>query len=138
MTKTIEYSILIFMKKLSKLSLLLFVIVFLSAGCMGTPRDGTTTQTYQKAEESLQVTQAVKYEGETGKTALAILKEKYNGVEIKDFSFGQMVTAIDGKKAEDGKNFWAFYVNGVQAQVGAGSYQTKNGEQIEWKLEEIK
>jgi hypothetical protein len=46
------------------------------------------------------------------------------------------ITSIDGKEAKSAsKEFWAFYVNGKQAEVGAGSYQLKNGDKIEWKIE---
>ncbi|MCX6797512.1 MAG: DUF4430 domain-containing protein, partial [Candidatus Doudnabacteria bacterium] len=108
-------------------------LVFLAAGCttklFGVPRNGETTKVYQEAKKQLDPAQTVKYEGEEGKTALQILKDKYQ-VDTKEYQgLGEFVTSISGIKAEDGKNFWAFYVNGKQAQVGASSYQTKNGEQ---------
>ena len=46
------------------------------------------------------------------------------------------VTMIDGQKADDEKReFWAFYVNGKQSQLGAGSYTVKPNDSIEWKIE---
>jgi hypothetical protein len=79
----------------------------------------------------------VSYMGENGKTALEILKKSHK-IETKDFAgVGEFVTAIDGIKAEDSKNFWAFYVNGTMASEGASTYKTKNGEKIEWRLDEI-
>ena len=79
----------------------------------------------------------VSYEGKNDKTALELLKNKYQ-VETKDFSgMGEFVIAIDGVKSEDGKNFWAFYVDGEMAMEGAGTYKTKDGEKIEWRLDEI-
>ena len=46
------------------------------------------------------------------------------------------ITAINGRMADPNKReFWAFYVNGVQAQVGAGTYVVKNNDTIEWKIE---
>ena len=46
------------------------------------------------------------------------------------------VMEIDGKGASiTNKEFWAFYINGKQAQVGAGSYFIKNNDTIEWKIE---
>ena len=124
-------------KKLTKFILPL-LIVFIAGSCTGTPRTGKEGRTYQNAARQLQNTQIVKYEGETGRTALEILREKYN-IETKEFSgIGEYVVAIDGKKEDTGKNFWAFYINGQQAQVGAAQYQTKTGEMIEWRLEEIK
>jgi len=79
----------------------------------------------------------VSYSGENGKTAMDLLKGKYQ-VETKDFSgMGEFVVAIDGVKAEDGVNFWAFYVDGKMAAEGAGTYKTKDSEKIEWRLEKI-
>jgi hypothetical protein len=79
----------------------------------------------------------ISYNGVDGKTALELLKDSYP-VETKDYSgMGEFVTSIDGVKAEDNKNFWAFYVDGQMASEGAGAYTTKNGEKIEWHLEEI-
>lgn len=124
--------------KFQKLLLLFLVLTFISAGCLGQPRTGKEGKIYQNAEKQLQNTQSVKYEGETGRTALEILKERYT-VETKEFSgIGEYVTSINGKKEDAGKNFWAFYVNGKQSQVGASQYPTKTGEVIEWKLELIK
>lgn len=77
----------------------------------------------------------VTYQGVEGKTALELLKEK-NKVETKAFSFGEQVIAINGVTQPEGK-FWAFYVNGKQATVGADSYVTKNGDSIYWILETI-
>lgn len=125
-------------QNLSKIIFIASALVFLAAGCLGTPRTGKEGKVYQNAEKQLQNTQTAKYEGENGRTALEILKEKYT-VQTKEFSgIGEYVISIDGKKEDTGKNFWAFYVNGEQAQVGASSYQTKNGDKIEWKLELIK
>ena len=81
-------------------------------------------------------TSAITYQGVEGKDALELLKDSHD-VEIKSFDFGDMVTAIDGQASDGTTNFWAFYVNGQQATVGAGDYETKNGDQIEWKLEVI-
>lgn len=82
-------------------------------------------------------TTTIKYQGIDGKTALELLKSSHT-VTTKQFSFGEMVTGIDGESPDANKAFWAFYVNGAQAQVGAGAYVTKSSDAIEWKLEEIK
>lgn len=77
------------------------------------------------------------YDGVAGKNALALLKASHK-TETKSYKgLGELVTSIDGVKA-DSKHFWSFYVNGEQAQVGAGAYTTKSGDKITWKLEEIK
>jgi hypothetical protein len=80
--------------------------------------------------------QDISYKGQTGKTALELLEAKYP-TKTKSTSYGDMVIAINNI-APDAKHFWAFYINGQFANVGAGSYQTKNGDTLSWKLEEIK
>ena len=95
----------------------------------------------QKSTQATQVQQAkqadmITYKGKEGNTALAILKTAYN-VQTKTFDgIGEMVTGINGVEP-DSKQFWAFYVNGKQAEVGAGQYQTKDGDTISWKLDAI-
>nr|WP_241744005.1 DUF4430 domain-containing protein [Cellulosimicrobium arenosum] len=46
------------------------------------------------------------------------------------------VVGIGGHSADEAKNeFWALYLNGEMAQVGAGVLDTTTGDEIEWKLE---
>lgn len=125
------------MKSFSKIFLIVAVVVLTAAGCTGVPRDGKSTKVYDKAAENFQPAQTVRYEGQAGKTALEILKANYQ-VETKDYpGLGEFVVSIGGI-TPDSKHFWQFVVNGQPAQVGASSYQTQNGDQIEWRLEEIK
>lgn len=77
----------------------------------------------------------ITYSGITGKTALAILQDKAT-VSLKQYSFGPMVTGINGLEATANQG-WVFYINGTAASMGANDYQTKDGEKIEWKLEEL-
>ncbi len=78
----------------------------------------------------------VQYYGITGKNALELLQTT-TAVEFKQYDFGVFVESINGIKPDD-KHFWKLYVNGQESQVGADQLQTKNGDVIEWKLEEIK
>lgn len=78
----------------------------------------------------------ITFDGVEGQTALALLKT-FHSVETKSFDFGEMVISIDGQAAQDGVNFWEFLVNGAQATVGAGDYQTKATDKIEWRLTAI-
>ena len=79
----------------------------------------------------------VKYQGEEGRTAVDLLKSKYN-VETKEFSgLGEFVARINGVPVDTSKFFWGFYVNGKMSDVGASQYVTKSGDVLEWKLEEI-
>jgi predicted Holliday junction resolvase-like endonuclease len=67
-------------------------------------------------------------------TALSLTKEKAV-IKTKGEGVNAYITAINGKVAEDlKKEFWAFYINGKMAEVGAGSYQLKAGDKIEWRL----
>lgn len=86
-----------------------------------------TSQQQNKKFDTIQIQQ--------GETALDLLNEtatsKTNGTGKNAF-----VTEINGRKVDDSKKeFWAFYVNGKQAQVGAGSYIVQPHDTIEWKIE---
>jgi cell division protein FtsB len=92
-------------------------------------------QSNQKTDEVR--ANGVSYEGKDGKTAMELLEKKHK-VETKDYGdMGKFVISIDGVKATDGENFWAFFVNGQMATEGASTYQTKTGDKIEWKLEAV-
>ena len=79
----------------------------------------------------------VKYSGAEGKNALELLKIAHK-IETKNYpGVGEFVESIDGVKG-DSKHFWEFFVNGKSSNVGAGSFITKNGDIIEWKLSELK
>jgi len=70
-----------------------------------------------------------------GKTALDLTKEKTN-IKTKGEGVNAYVTEINGQEALNSKKeYWAFYVNGKMAKVGAGSYKLKEGDKIEWKIE---
>jgi hypothetical protein len=89
----------------------------------------------QKVEEVSNV--PVEYAGVEGKSAMDLLKSSHT-VETAEYAgIGEYVVSINGVKADSTSNFWGFYVNGKQAQVGASQYISKNGDLIEWKLESI-
>lgn len=68
-------------------------------------------------------------------TALKALKDVV-AVQTNGEGINAFITSIDNRKADDAKKeFWAFYVNGKQAELGAGSYVIKNNDTIEWKIE---
>ena len=70
-----------------------------------------------------------------GATALQLLSTNHL-VVTKGEKENAFVTKIDQKEAlANNKEFWAFYVNGKQAAVGAGSYVAQNNDTIEWKIE---
>jgi len=73
------------------------------------------------------------YKGQNGKNALELLK-KHATVQTKHYSFGDMVTSIDGVKGI-GPKYWTFYVNGKAASVGAGSYTMRGTDTLKWRLQ---
>ena len=76
------------------------------------------------------------YPGEDGRTALELLLESDPSAEVTGEGADAYVVAIGGRRADDARQeFWALYVDGQQSQVGAGTYETKTGEEITWKLE---
>lgn len=101
-----------------------------------------------QAQKLLRVSQAITSQPGTakfdtihvakGKTALDALKQT-NKVEMDGTGANAFITGINGIKPNpDKKEFWAYYVNDKQAEVGAGSYILKEGDKIEWKLETYK
>lgn len=102
-----------------------------------TKQTALTEQTAAAEKAALEAKRKVSitYKGVEGKTALAILKEKHK-VDVKTYSFGDQVTGIDGSKGT-GPKYWTFYLNGKMSDEGAGTYQTKASDIIEWKLEQL-
>ncbi|MBI5127281.1 DUF4430 domain-containing protein [Candidatus Roizmanbacteria bacterium] len=70
-----------------------------------------------------------------GNTALQLTQERMD-VDVRGEGKNAYVTGINGREADSKKKeYWAFYVNGKPAEVGAGSYILKQGDKIEWKIE---
>ena len=117
----------------TKISILAIVIIILAAGgvwaCIA---NSTSHKTYAVVNAQHQTTQ-LSYKGQDGVSALTLLK-KHATVQTKHYSFGDMVTSINGT-AGNGPKYWTFYVNGKQADVGAGSYTTKSSDTLMWKLQ---
>ncbi|MBI3573058.1 MAG: DUF4430 domain-containing protein [Candidatus Kerfeldbacteria bacterium] len=89
----------------------------------------TNTQTNAAANTNA-TTSTIIYSGHAGKTALELLQATHK----VDASSAGFVNSIDGTKPGT-RQYWAFYVNGKLADVGAKSYQTKDTETIEWRLD---
>ncbi|MCF4122589.1 DUF4430 domain-containing protein [Antribacter sp. KLBMP9083] len=114
----------------------------LLAGCAGTePAADTTlsaasaTSASPSASASADVTEW-SYEGQDGRTALDLLLESDPSAEVSGEGEMAYVTSIGGRAADDAaKEFWALYVDGAMATVGAGSLVTTTGQEITWKLE---
>lgn len=95
----------------------------------------STIAVSQKISGRKQQTEQQSLSIESGKTALDLLQQTekvtMNGKGINAFVEGINYEQSSMKE----KTFWAFYANGKQAEVGAGSYMLKDGDAIEWKLE---
>jgi hypothetical protein len=76
------------------------------------------------------------YPGRTGATALELLLEADPSAEVTGEGENAFVTAIGGRAADDSKNeFWSLSVDGEPAQVGAGTLETEDGQEITWTIE---
>ena len=133
------------MPKSIKILLVALVLVLLAAGCNKAQVNKRPAQE-QTQRQQIQVIQKVEsdfsdslfnFYADENKTALDLLKTGHK-VETKEFAgIGEFVESINGVKA-DNKHFWEFIVNGKSSNVGASSYEVKDGDKIEWKLSEIK
>lgn len=80
--------------------------------------------------------ETLSYAGRTGATALELLLEADPSAEVTGEGENTFVTAIGGRAADDSKSeFWSLSVDGEPAQVGAGTLETEDGQEITWTLE---
>lgn len=76
------------------------------------------------------------YAGRTGATALELLLEADPSAAVTGEGENAFVTAIGGRAADDSKKeFWSLSVDGEPAQVGAGTLETEDGQEITWTIE---
>jgi hypothetical protein len=94
------------------------------------PQKASTTTAKPKQKANI-----VTFTALAGKTVLEQLKTHAQNVEVKDSQFGPYVDAVNGVRGGTGGKYWAFYVNGQMASVGANDYVTKAGDKIEWRFE---
>jgi hypothetical protein len=74
----------------------------------------------------------ITYEGRDGETALDLLRDEGYDVSVKSSSMGDYVTAIGDVEANP-KEYWLFEVDGELPNVGADAFETKDGQQVEWR-----
>lgn len=84
-------------------------------------------------EEAESPKDSFKYSGVENTNALQLLEQRAKSIK-KNVS--GLVISINGRDADERKKeFWAFYVNGKMAEVGPAEYVTKDGDEVEWKIE---
>lgn len=89
----------------------------------------------QSITEEGKLVKFVSYQIDEGKTALDLLNIS-SKVKSKGEGVNAYILSINGREATSlKKEYWAFYINGKLANVGAGSYKLKSGDKIEWKIE---
>jgi hypothetical protein len=91
----------------------------------------TSAESNQAKVESATI---VEFKAVKNRTVLDQLKGNAK-VVTKDSQYGQYVDSINGIQGGTGSKYWAFYVDGQMANIGAGEYTTKGGETITWKFE---
>jgi hypothetical protein len=115
--------------------LVAFTLLFGSFHTTAFAGENTETVTVIGDKETLVELKAVENaEGQSAFNALVKAVGESN-IEFTESQYGKMITAIQGVKAE-GNFFWAIYVNGVGAQVGADSYILQDGDQISFVYED--
>ena len=106
--------------------------IIAAGGTWGTVAYISSHQAQLVTNAAHQVTQ-ISYSGQNEVDALSLLR-KHADVQVKHYSFGDMVVAINGSVG-NGPKYWTFYVNGKMAEVGAGAYKTRDSDILMWKLQ---
>ena len=113
-----------------------FSVLLIGAGCslfqtvnVNTSTNVSAANTNVAANTNTAVA-AITYQGQDGKNALELLQAGHT-VDASDKGF---VNAIDGVVPGD-HQYWALYVNGTLASVGAKDLQTKSTDSVVWKLD---
>lgn len=116
----------------TKLAAIIAAIVIVGGG-VGIWSHGANPAHVQTVTNTQYQTTQISYDGKNGVDALTLLKT-HAQVQVKHYSFGDLVTSINGTPG-NGPKYWTFYVNGKEANVGAGSYVTKSSDTITWRLQ---
>lgn len=71
-----------------------------------------------------------------GGTVLEAMDADGLAFEAKGSGENSFITSVGGREADDSaQEYWALYVNGEYAQLGAGSQQASSEDTITWRLE---
>lgn len=125
------------LQQFGKVFLVGTAIVLIAAGCNSATKSEQANNAPATTQDQAQTkSEAISYKGVEGKTALELLKAQYQ-VETQNYEgVGEFVKSINGVTPSTDQ-FWGFYVNGKSSNVGAGDYQSKADDQIEWKLDTV-
>jgi LPXTG-motif cell wall-anchored protein len=58
-----------------------------------------------------------------------------NNLEYSESTYGKMITGINGLQAT-GNFYWAFYINGLSAQIGADQYIVQDGDRLSFRYQD--
>jgi hypothetical protein len=117
----------------SKKFVLTLIVVIAAISSVAIWHFATNSGKAQIVTNAAHQTTQISYDGKDGANALDLLK-KHATVATKHYSFGDVVTSINGTDGS-GPKYWIFYINGQAASEGAGTYITKKGDLITWKLQ---
>ena len=130
--------------------IILSLLIILVSACLGSSDEVRTVQDTAEIQEPVEIqevsikiefseeksiAEAAAFEGKTINAFIA-LQSAFN-VEFEQFSFGKMITSIDGVASEENKNYWAMYVNGAYSMTGIDATELKDGDELSFRLEEI-
>ena len=107
-----------------------------AAGCglgEGDERSGSATLRVTRDFGRVQLASADTQSLQQGRTVMRFLRSEF---EVETRFGGGFVQAIDGLAGEgaSGRRDWFFFVNGVEANVGAAEYELSPGDRIQWDL----
>jgi len=120
-------------KYVISLGLVAVLVIFLISNTpiLKNDRETVSSSSNQKEVQSPQIN-TFSYRGKTGVDALTLLREK---AEMSLDKSG-MVSSINGRVSNSSEHeYWAFYINGKLANVGPADYNTKDNDQIKWRIE---
>ena len=118
------------------LAALACAVAALAAGCglgEGDERSGGATLRVTRDFGRVQLASADTQSLQEGGTVMRFLRSEF---EVETRFGGGFVQAIDGLAGEGagGRRDWFFFVNGIEADVGAAEYELASGDRIQWDL----
>ncbi len=134
--KTTSYDL--HMRRATPFIIITFIVLagFLFLKQSKVPQSQTETQLSSMspvATASAVVNASINYLCSAGETVFEGLQSNASDVQFKQYSFGKLVTSINGQEQGDNK-YWLYKVDQKEASSSADTYRCKGGEQIFWEL----